>query len=146
MRLVLLLLIFVASAAVAQQRLLDADSSESARASAMEVLRLLADGNIEGAAKASNAPERRREVLQDYRKRVGDDEFKRVFTRYMETRVVAEVALGPRRLIVWNLGDALSGQYFIEHDGRFLMDDVPSPARAELARILREFRSGYLKY
>src|SRR5688500_3067664 len=146
MRAFLFLLMLAASAAVAQQRLLDPDSPESARAAAMQVLRLLADGDIDAAAKASNAPERRLEVLRDYRKRVGDDEFKQVFARYLQTRVVAEVALGPRRLIVWDLGDALSGQYFIERDGRFVMDDVPSPARAELARILREFRSGYLKY
>jgi len=136
----------VASAAAAQQRLLDPDSSESARAAATEVLRLLADGDIEAAAKSSNAPGRRLEVLRDYQKRLGEEEFKRVFARYVETPVVAEVALGPRRLLVWDLGDALSGQYYIEDGGRFVMDDVPSPARAELARILREFRSGYLKY
>lgn len=112
----------------------------------MKVLRLLADGDIETAAKSSNAPERRLEVLRDYRKRVGDEEFKRAFARYFETPVVAEVALGPRRLLVWNLGEDLAAQYYIEREGRFLMDDVPSPARAELVRILREFRSGHLKY
>lgn len=112
----------------------------------MNVLRLLADGDIETAAKLSNAPERRLEVLRDYRKRVGDEEFKRAFARYFETPVVAEVALGPRRLLVWNLGEDLAAQYYIEREGRFVMDDVPSPARAELARILREFRSGHLKY
>lgn len=136
----------MASAAAAQQRLLDADSPDSARPTAMKVLRLLADGDIETAAKSSNAPERRLEVLRDYRKRVGDEEFKRAFARYFETPVVAEVALGPRRLLVWNLGEDLAAQYYIELEGRFLMDDVPSPARAELARILREFRSGHLKY
>ena len=139
-------LMLVAIGATAQQRLLDPDSPESAQPSAIQVLRLLAHGDIEAAAKASNAPERRLEVFRDYRKRVGDDEFKQVFARYLGTRVVAEVALGPRRLIVWDLGESLSGQYFIEHDGRFVMDDVPSPARTELARILREYRSGYLKY
>lgn len=136
----------MASAAAGQQRLLDADSPDSARPTAMKVLRLLADGDIETAAKSSNAPERRLEVLRDYRKRVGDEEFKRAFARYFETPVVAEVALGPRRLLVWNLGEDLAAQYYIEREGRFLMDDVPSPARAELARILREFRSGHLKY
>jgi hypothetical protein len=139
-------LMLVAIGATAQQRLLDPGSRESARPAAMQVLRLLAHGDLDSAAKVSNAPERRLEVLRDYRKRVGDDEFKRVFARYLETPLVAEVALGPRRLIVWDLGETLSGQYYIERDGRFVMDDVPNPARAELARILREFRSGYLKY
>src|SRR5687768_12928249 len=101
-----LLLMLVASGAAAQQRLLDPDSPESARGAAIVVLRLLADGDIESAAKASNAPERRLEVLQDYRKRVGDDEFKRVFARYLEAPLVAEVALGPRRLLVWELNEA----------------------------------------
>jgi hypothetical protein len=132
--------------AAAQQRLLDPGSPESARPAAAEVLRLLADGDIETAAKSSNAPERRLEVLRDYRKRVGEEQFKRAFARYIETPLVAEVALGPRRLLVWDLADHLAGQYYIEHEGRFVMDDVPSPARAELARILREFRSGHLKY
>jgi hypothetical protein len=136
----------VAIGAAAQQRLLDPGSPESAHPAAAEVLRLLADGDLEAAAKASNAPQRRLEILRDYRKRVGDEEFKRAFVRYVETPLVAEVALGPRRLLVWNLADHLAGQYYIEHDGRFVIDDVPSPARAQLARILREFRSGHLKY
>ena len=115
------------------------------------MLRHLADGEIEAAAALSNAPQRRLEVLRDYRDAIGEEAFKRVFGRYFvpENRVVAEVAYGPRRLLVWDLGEAgnrLAGQFYIEVDGRFLMDDVPSEARSQLQRILQEYRSGVLKY
>jgi hypothetical protein len=95
----------------------------------------------------SNAPQRRLDVLRDYRSAVGAEEFTRVFARYFATgnRVVAEVAYGSHRLLVWDLGEAgnrLVGQFYIELDGAFVMDDVPSPARSRLQRILEEYRSG----
>jgi hypothetical protein len=141
----------VATCAFAQQRLVDPSAPDSARPAALRMLRHLADGEIEAAAALSNAPQRRLEVLRDYRDAIGEEAFKRVFGRYFvpENRVVAEVAYGPRRLLVWDLGEAgnrLAGQFYIEVDGRFLMDDVPSEARSQLQRILQEYRSGVLKY
>ena len=145
------LLLCAAFSAAAQQRLVDPDSPDSAQGAALAVLRHLADGNLDAAARLSNASERRREVLRDYLKSVGDENFRRTFRRYFaaENRVVAEVAIGPRRLIVWDLGEAgnrLAGQFYIELDGRFVMDDVPSPGRAQLRRILEDYRAGHLKY
>ena len=139
--------LFAAGFAYAQQRLVDPSAADSAQPAAMRILRHLADGDIEAAARLSNAPQRRLEVLRDYRSSVGDEEFKRVFSRYVvpQNRVVAEVAYGPRRLLVWDLGEAgnrLTGQFYIERDGAFVMDDVPDPARSELQRILGEYRSG----
>ena len=111
----------------------------------MLMLRHLADGNIEEAAALSNAPQRRLEVLRNYRDSVGEEEFKRIFGRYFapENRLIAEVALGPHRLLVWDLGEAgnrLAGQYYVEVEGRFLLDDVPSRERSELRRMLQEIR------
>jgi hypothetical protein len=131
----------------AQHRLLDPSAADSARATAMLMLRHLAEGNIEEAAALSNAPQRRLEVLRNYRDAVGEDEFKRVFGRYFaaENRLIAEVALGPHRLLVWDLGEAgnrLAGQYYVEVEGRFLLDDVPSRERSELRRVLEAYRSG----
>jgi hypothetical protein len=128
--------------------LVEGDAS-SARNTAYTILRHLAQGDIESAALISNAPRRRFEVLRDYRERVGDDEFRRVFGQYFvaENRVVAEVARGPRRLVIWDLGQAahhLAGQYFVEVDGRFVIDDVPNEERAKLQRILNAYRSGKL--
>ena len=147
----LLLLLLAASAAFAQQRLVDPGSPESAQGAALRMLRHLADGELEAAATLSNAPERRLEVLREYLKSVGEENFRRTFGRYFapENRVVAEVAIGPRRLIVWDLRDAgnrLAGQFYIQVDGRFVMDDVPSPGRAQLRRILDDYRAGHLKY
>jgi len=84
-------------------------------------------------------------VLRDYRASVGEEEFKRVFAQYSapENRVIAEVALGQRRLIIWDLGQAahhLAGQYYVEVDGRFLMDDEPSEERSQLRRVLDGYR------
>jgi len=146
-----LLSLVVVTSCFAQQRLVDPGASDSAQPAAMAMLRHLAQGEIEAAAKLSNAPQRRLEVLRDYRNAVGDEEFRRIFGRYFApgNRVVAEVAIGPRRLLIWHLPDAgehLAGQFYVEADGRFVMDDVPSAARSELRRILEDYRSGKLKY
>jgi hypothetical protein len=121
------------------------DEKESARPTALRILRHLADGNIEQAALLSNAPKRRFEVLRDYRAQVGDHEFKRVYAQYFfpENRVVAELAVGPRRVVVWDLGEAghqLAAQYFVEVEGKFLMDDVPSEERSRLRQLLAAYR------
>ncbi len=82
-------------------------------------------------------------MLRDYRASVGDDEFKRVFAQYLGNRIVDEIAIGDRRLLIWDLAEAthhLAGQYYVEVDGRFLMDDAPSEERAKLTRVLRSYR------
>jgi hypothetical protein len=119
------------------------DAAPSALVAAREILRLLAEGEITQAASFSNAPERRQEVLQDYRASVGDAEFKRIFARYARSPVRAEVAIGSHRLIIRDLEDgqnSLAGQYFVEVGGRFVVDDVPNETRADLRRVLQTFR------
>jgi hypothetical protein len=138
------LILLACTASAADYRLVT-DPAESAKASATRLLALLAEGDIEAAARLSNAPERRYEVLRDYRAQVGEEEFKRVYARYFEpsNRLMAEAAIGKRRLLVWQLGQAggqLAGQFFVEVDGRFVLDDVPSPERQRLERVLREYR------
>lgn len=123
----------------------ESHSAASAIDTAWEVLRRLAAGDITEAAALSNAPTRRYEVLRDYQASVGEDEFKRVFAKYFdpENRIVAEIAIGPHRLIVWDLGAAahhVAGQYYVEVDGRFLMDDVPSETRSSLRSVLQIYR------
>jgi hypothetical protein len=124
----------------------------------------LSTGDIEEAALLSNSPRRRFEVLRDYRASVGDEEFKRVFAQYFfpENRLVAEIAIGLHRLLIWELKQVtsqaaarstssaspppthLAGQYFIEADGRFFIDDVPSDARTSLRWVLEAYRAGRL--
>jgi hypothetical protein len=123
--------------------------AQSARHTATRILRFLSEGDIEAAALLSNAPRRRFEVLRDYRESVGDDEFKRVFGQYVspQNRLIAEIAIGPRRLLIWDLEDAghqLAGQYYVEVDGKFLLDDVPGAERSKLQRVLQAYRSGKL--
>ncbi len=154
-------LLAVLATALADERALDAPDGKtirysvvdpaapadppSASAAALELIRLLAEGRIEEAAALSNAPERRRDVLREYRASVGEAEFRRVFGRFLqpENRIIAEVAIGPRRLLIWDLGDAdhhLAAQYFVETEGKFLLDDVPSEARTDLRRVLQAYR------
>ena len=130
---------------VVRYRLIE-DGRDSASGVALQILRHLAAGEIAAASALSNAPQRREEVLRDYLARVGEAEFKRVFARFLEppNRIVAEVALGSRRLIVWQLDSAdghLAAQYFVETAGQFVIDDVPSAERSHLARILRVYRT-----
>jgi len=124
------------------------DDLPSALPAAREILELLAAGEIAQAAALSNAPERKKEVLEDYRASVGDEEFKRVFARYASRPVRAEIAIGAHRLIIRDLQDAeasLAGQYYVEIEGRFLMDDVPNETRSALRRVLIYYRKSAAK-
>jgi hypothetical protein len=146
LKVLLAALLLAAAPALAQERLLDPSAADSARATALTVLKHLAAGELEQAAAWSNAPTRRFEVLRDYRDSVGEEAFKRAFGRFLEpeNRLIAEVAIGARRLLVWALGDAsgeLAGQFYVEVDGKFLLDDVPSRERDELRRVLRRYRA-----
>ena len=132
---------------VLRYELVDPGSPNSAAETGREVLRLLAAGELIRASELSNAPKRRVEVLRDYRAQVGDEEFRRVFAQYLGpgNKLVAEIAMGRHRLLIWKLGDAadhLAGQYYVESGGRFLMDDVPSAARSQLHRVLESYRQG----
>ena len=47
------------------------------------------------------------------------------------------------RLLVWDLGEAgnqLAGQYYVEVDGKFFMDDMPNAERSKLQQVLESFR------
>jgi len=109
----------------------------------------LSTGDIEEAALLSNAPRRRFEVLQDYRQSIGEDEFKRVFAQYFDrnNRLIAEIAIDRHRLLIWDLREGatrIAAQYFVEIDGRYLIDDVPNDARTRLRWVLEAYRSGKL--
>ena len=118
----------------------------SATAVALQLVRLLSEGRVDDAAALSNAPARRLEVLRDYQASVGEDEFRRVFGQFLQpqNRIAAEVAIGPRRLVIWDLGEAghhLAAQYFVEAEGKFVLDDVPSEPRSDLRRVLQAYRT-----
>ncbi|MBK8065394.1 MAG: hypothetical protein IPK29_16135 [Betaproteobacteria bacterium] len=110
--------------------------------------RHLARGAIEDAALLSNAPRRRYEELKRYLEGVGKEAFRQVFGEYFVpgNRPVAEAAIGPHRLIVWHLqnADRLAGEYYVEIEGRFMIDDGPSVPRNRLRRVLASLRAGQL--
>jgi len=111
----------------------------------------LSDGDIEEVALLSNSPRRRFEVLRDYRESVGEAEFKRVFAQYLapENRLIAEIAIDNRRLLIWDLREGttrIAGQYFVEVEGNFLIDDVPNEQRTRLRWVLEAYRSGKLPH
>jgi len=136
--------LLAAAPALAQERLVAPSAPDSARDTALTVLKYLAEGDIEHAAALSNAPPQRLDLLRGYRDSVGEDEFRRLFSRFLapDNRLIAEVAIGPRRLLVWELADSqLAGQFYIEVDGKFLLDDVPSRERAQLRGVLRRYRA-----
>ena len=109
----------------------------------------LSTGDIEEAALLSNAPRRRFEVLQDYRQSIGEDEFRRVFAQYFDrnNRLLAEIAIDRHRLLIWDLREGatrIAAQYFVEIDGRYLIDDVPNDTRTRLRWVLEAYRAGKL--
>jgi hypothetical protein len=119
----------------------------SALDSAKLIYLYLSDGDIEEAALLSNSPRRRYEVLRDYRESVGEVEFKKVFAQYMaaDNRLIAEIAIDKRSLLIWDLrtgADRIAGQYFVEVDGNYLIDDVPNDQRTLLRWVLEAYRSG----
>ena len=134
-------------------------AAELAPSSALDAAKLLnlhlSTGDIEEAALLSNSPRRRFEVLRDYRESVGEEEFKRVFARYFfpQNRLLAEIAIGRHRLLIWELkagvqsgaaSSFVAGQYFVEIEGRYLIDDVPNDVRTSLRWVLEAYRSGKL--
>jgi hypothetical protein len=132
-------------------------AKDLAPTSALDVAKLLnlhlSTGDIEEAALLSNAPRRRFEVLRDYRESVGEEEFKRVFAQYFlpENRLVAEIVIDKHRLLVWELRTSapsapgvLAGQYFVEVDGRYFIDDAPNDTRTRLRWVLEAYRNGRL--
>jgi hypothetical protein len=121
------------------------DAADSARPTAERLLQHLAAGDIDDAAALSNAPAQRAELLRAYRDRVGEREFRRVFAEYAAKPVVREIAIGERRLLMWDLDGPLGAQYFVRSGERFVLDDVPSAERAELRRVLAAYRSGRVK-
>ena len=121
------------------------DPAESAQQTAELLLQHLGAGDIDAAAALSNAPERRAQVLRDYRASVGEAEFRRIFAEYAKHRVVREIALGERRLLMWDLDSQVGAQYFVRAGNRFLLDDVPSAERTELRRVLLAYRQGRIK-
>jgi hypothetical protein len=132
--------LLAAAAAFAQERLLDPAAPDSASHTASIVLTHLAAGELEQAAALSNAPQQRLALLRAYLNSVGEEKFRSMFGELLTTRLVAEVGLGPRRLLIWEIGDQLTGQFYVQANGKFLMDDVPSAERTQLARVLQRFR------
>jgi len=128
-----------------------ADLAPTSALNAAKLLNLhLSTGDIEEAALLSNAPRRRFEVLREYRESVGEEEFKRVFAQYLApgNRLVAEIAIDRHRLLIWDLREGatrFAGQYFVEIEGRYLIDDVPNGTRASLREVLEAYRAGRIK-
>jgi len=128
-------------------------AAELAPTSALDTAKLLnlhlSAGDILEAAVLSNAPRRRFEVLRDYRESVGAEEFKRVFAQHLspQNRLLAEIAIGRHRLLIWDIREGanrIAGQYFVEIEGRYLVDDVPNDTRTSLRWVLEAYRDGKL--
>ena len=81
-------------------------------------------------------------MLRDYRASVGEAELRRVFAEYGKRNVVHEIALGDRRLLMWDLDGQLGAQYFVRAGDRFVLDDVPNAERTGLRRVLLAYRQG----
>lgn len=110
--------------------------------------RFLTAGRIEDAALLSNAPRRRFEVFRDYKDSVGAEGFTQVYAEYFypENRVVAEVSMENHSLLVWHLraSNRYAGQFYVQIDGKYYVDDRPGPTRDALRGLLEAIRQGRL--
>jgi hypothetical protein len=115
----------------------------------------LSDGDIEEAALLSTSPRRRYEELVKFRESSGEEQFKRLYSQYFspENRLIAEIAIDRQRLVLWELlstdrpgapKSIVTGQFFVEVDGQYLLDDRPNETRSRLHSILRDYQSGKL--
>jgi len=117
----------VAAAALAhaeEPMLLASGSAGSALEAAKQLLRYLADGNIEEAARLSNAPQRRYELLRDYARRSArrsssacsaSTSTRKTGWSPIPARQPPAADLGPRRE-----AHHLAGQYYVEiEEGKF---------------------------
>jgi hypothetical protein len=125
----------------------------SALESAKLIIFHLSDGDIEQAALLSNAPRRRYEELSTFRKTHGDEQFKRLFAEYFDPKnsVAAEIVVDDRSLLIWRLINTsrpgapsihYAGQFFVQIDGAYLIDDVPNEQRTRLRWVLEAVRAG----
>jgi hypothetical protein len=123
------------------------DLAPSSALNAAKLLNLhLSTGDIEEAALLSNSPRRRFEEFHKFQQTYGDEEFKRVFSEYYDPKnqLRAEIVIGAHSLLVWEQASPpnIAGQYFVNIDGRFFMDDVPNDVRTRLRWVLEAYRSG----
>jgi hypothetical protein len=129
------------------------DGEQLAPSSALGAAKLvtlhLSEGNLEEAALLSNAPKARYARLRERLEGWGAADFERAYARYFDpqNRIVGEAAIGVHRLLMWYLKDTdyLTGYFFVEVDGRLLLDDIPNETRARLRRVLDAYRSGRVK-
>lgn len=140
----------LADGAEIRYQLIAPGAAGSARDTAERLLSLLAEGKIDDAAQLSNAPQRRAQVLRQYEAAVGAAEFRRIFGVYGKppNRLIAEVVLGERHLLIWDLAEAnhrLAGQFFVRTPDGFQVDDGLSEERSRLQRVLAAYRDGRIK-
>jgi hypothetical protein len=118
----------------------------SALETAKLVTRYLSEGRVEDAAQLSNYPKARYERMRESFEGWSEEDFRNTYGRYFasENRIVAEVAIGDHRLLLWHLKeiDHMAAFYLVNIEGRLLMDDVPNPTRTNLRRVLEAYRSG----
>lgn len=129
--------------------LLDAEKPlepHSALETAKLVTRHLAEGRVEEAALLSNSPKARYERMRESFEGWSEEDFRNTYGRYFapENEILGEVAIGEHRLLMWRLKelDHVAAFYLVNIEGRFLLDDIPNPTRANLRRVLEAHRSG----
>ena len=107
--------------------------------------RYLSEGRLEEVALLSNAPKARFDRLREALQGWAPEDFRRAYGPFFDADswIVGEVAQGPHHLIMWRRGDLghIAGYLLVEIGGKYFLDDVPSPERSRLRRILESFRA-----
>lgn len=127
----------------------DLGYDSGAIATSLALYRALTTGDMEKVAALSNDPEKTVEKYRQYRERLGDADFRKMFTSYFDgsSTYTHELTIGSHHLLLIEDTDnaALAAQFYEARDGKFLVDEKPSPERDQLGKLFMAIREGKLK-
>lgn len=110
---------------------------------------LLAKGEIAEASTLSTDPKATVEKWEQYKQRLGGEEFKKEMAAYFTSKntVLAELTVGESVMLVVKTPDYTGGQIFVRQDGKWLMAErLKTEAGQAFAKILSKIQDGEMEF
>lgn len=124
-------------------------SDSGAVATSLTLYRALGSADISTAAAMSNDRERTYTKYEKYLERIGPAEFKKMFASYFVggASFTHELIIGAHHMLLVedSTDDTIAAQFYVVADGKYLIDEKPSPERDQLGAIFNAVREGKLK-
>mgnify|MGYP000847795548 CR=1 FL=1 len=110
---------------------------------------LLAKGEIAEASTLSTDPKATAERWEQYKQRLGGEEFKKEMAAYFTSKntVLAELTLGEFSMLVVKTPDVTGGQIYVKQDGKWLLDETrKTEPRKAFGKILSRVQNGEITF